>query len=208
MALLSELLLRTSVLYVDCETLRDQEAEPVKRLRVETCLGECVLPVRDTQVHDHEPEVVREGVGDIEPVAREVLEPYLWFLIGASVHESKTSIFNIGVNVKGTNVFMVLFFLFAAFVFVCLSDPREGELFTLNLFDITQFVQVHIAKRNAHVSLCDAPGKAQAIRYLEKSLVIIGQLKWCIFFLPLVNRHLCDSTPFDKVNITYANMVL
>lgn len=44
--------------------------------------------MRNAQVHDHEPEVVSEGVRDEEPVTGEVLEPdlRLWLGIFASLH--------------------------------------------------------------------------------------------------------------------------
>jgi len=35
------------------------------------------MPVRQSKVHDHEPEVVSEGVRDEVPLARQVLEPDL-----------------------------------------------------------------------------------------------------------------------------------
>jgi len=41
----------------------------MESLWIETSLGEGVLPVRNTKVHDHEPEVIREGITDIKPMA-------------------------------------------------------------------------------------------------------------------------------------------
>lgn len=60
--LLREVLLVLAVLDVDGQTLRGQEPEPLQGLRVQTHLGEGVLPVGETQVHDHQTEVVCEGV--------------------------------------------------------------------------------------------------------------------------------------------------
>ena len=74
---LGEILLVLPVFNINGESLGGQEPEPLQRLRVKPDLGEGVLPVGEAQVHDHQPEVVREGVRDEEPRARQVLEPDL-----------------------------------------------------------------------------------------------------------------------------------
>ena len=48
-------------------------------LWVEADLRKRIVPVRQTQVHDHQAEVVGERVGNEEPMARVVLEPDLGF---------------------------------------------------------------------------------------------------------------------------------
>lgn len=68
-----------SVFDVDGQSFWRKESEPLHGLWVEAYLGEGVLPVWDTQVHDHQSEVVSERVGDEEPVAAEILEPNLGF---------------------------------------------------------------------------------------------------------------------------------
>ena len=40
------------VLDVNSETLRNEKAEPLKRLLIEASLGERILPVGNTQVHN------------------------------------------------------------------------------------------------------------------------------------------------------------
>ena len=42
----------------------------MKCLRVQADLGEGVVPVRQAKVHDHQAEVVSEGIGYEEPLAR------------------------------------------------------------------------------------------------------------------------------------------
>lgn len=84
-----------AVFDIDGESLGYQETEPVECLRVETCFGESILPIWDAKMHDHETEVVSERVGDVEPVTREVLEPNLWLLVAASIHQCQPSIFHV-----------------------------------------------------------------------------------------------------------------
>lgn len=93
-----------AVLNVDCEPLWGQEAEPLQGLRVQPNLGEGILPVGQTQVHDHQTEVVGESVRDEEPRAGEVLEPDLRLVHIASVHQGESAILHFGVNVEGGDV--------------------------------------------------------------------------------------------------------
>ena len=102
---LGEVLLVLPVLDVDGEALGGQEPEPLQRLRVEADLREGVLPVRQAQVHDHQPEVVREGVRDEEPRAGQVLEPDLRLVDVTAEQKSQPTVFYLGVNVKGCDVF-------------------------------------------------------------------------------------------------------
>ena len=53
-----QVLLVPSVFDVDGKSFWDQESEPLKGLGIETGFGERVLPVWDSQVHDHKSEVV------------------------------------------------------------------------------------------------------------------------------------------------------
>ena len=62
---------------VDRESLRRQEPKPLQSLWVQTHLRKRVVPVGEPEVHDHEAEVVSECVRDEEPLARQILEPYL-----------------------------------------------------------------------------------------------------------------------------------
>lgn len=72
----------------------------MQSLRVEANLREGVVPVRDAQVHDHQSEVVREGVGDEEPLAGEILEPNLRLGVRVLENQGQTSVFHLGVNVE------------------------------------------------------------------------------------------------------------
>ena len=89
-----KLLLRATVFDIDGESLRRQEAEPLKGLRVKTDLSEGVVPIRNAEVHDHEAEVVCECVGDEEPLAREILEPDLRLCISVLEDQRKTTVFD------------------------------------------------------------------------------------------------------------------
>ena len=94
---------------VDRQSLGYQESEPLKSLRVETNLGERILPVGDAKVHNHQSEIVGERVGDEEPLAGEVLEPDLWLRGGASVHEGESAVLDIRVNIECVDVFPLVF---------------------------------------------------------------------------------------------------
>ena len=59
---LGKVLLVLTILDVNGETFRGQEPEPLQGLRVQAYLGEGVLPVGETQVHDHQAEIVCESV--------------------------------------------------------------------------------------------------------------------------------------------------
>jgi hypothetical protein len=61
--------LSPTILNINSQSFWNQKAEPVEGLWIETSLGEGVLPVWNTKVHDHEPEVIREGITDIKPMA-------------------------------------------------------------------------------------------------------------------------------------------
>ena len=71
---------------------------------VKSNLCEGVVPVRDAKVHNHKPEVISEGISDEEPLAGEVLEPNLGFALWVSVDQSKSSIFDFSIDIKGPNV--------------------------------------------------------------------------------------------------------
>lgn len=94
---------------VNSESLGYQESEPLKSLRVETNLGKRVLPVGNAEVHNHQSEIVGEGVGDEEPLAGEVLEPDLRLRGGASVHQGESTVLDIRVNIERVDVFSVVF---------------------------------------------------------------------------------------------------
>jgi hypothetical protein len=66
---LGEVLLVLTILDVNGEALGGQEPEPLQGLRVQTYLGEGVLPVGETQVHDHQTEIVCESVRYEKPRA-------------------------------------------------------------------------------------------------------------------------------------------
>jgi hypothetical protein len=76
-----------AVLDVDRESLGRQESEPLKGLRVQAYLGESVLPMRQPQMHNHQSEVIREGVRYEEPGTGQVLEPDLRLVSISSVHQ-------------------------------------------------------------------------------------------------------------------------
>ena len=64
-----KILLVLPVLDINCESFRDEEPKPLESLGIRTSLGKGILPVRDTQVHYHKTEVIREAVRQEEPVA-------------------------------------------------------------------------------------------------------------------------------------------
>jgi len=56
-------------------------------------------------MHDHESEVVGEGVGHEEPLARVVLKPHLGLGSSVSVQDRQSACLYFAVNVKGRNLF-------------------------------------------------------------------------------------------------------
>ena len=68
-----------SVFKVNLESIWDQESEPLGGLRIESTFSECILPIWDAKVHDHEPEIIGERISHKVPIATEVLKPHLWF---------------------------------------------------------------------------------------------------------------------------------
>lgn len=58
-------------------------------------------------MHDHESEVVGEGVGHEEPLARVVLKPHLGLGSSVSVEDSQSASLHFAVNVEGRNLFAV-----------------------------------------------------------------------------------------------------
>lgn len=146
------------VFNVDGEPLWDEEAEPLQRLLVEPTVGKGVLPVRDTEVHDHDAEVVREGVGDVIPLAGEVLEPNLRFLLGPFEQKSDAAVLRLGVDLKRNDLFhLVALVLIVRRLHVALADAPELEVLTLDLLDVSELVQMHVAKRDHLVTALDAP---------------------------------------------------
>ena len=125
---LGEVLLVLPVLDVDGQSLRRQEPEPLQRLRVQAHLGEGVLPVRQPQVHDHQPEVVREGVRYEEPRAGQVLEPDLRLVYVSAVHQRQSPIFHLRVNIKGCDVFPISLMKLIVSLTVVLRFTRECSL--------------------------------------------------------------------------------
>ena len=73
----SKILLAPPILNIDRQALGGQKAEPLERLWVQADLGERVVPVGQTKVHDHQAEVVSESIRDEKPLAGQVLEPDL-----------------------------------------------------------------------------------------------------------------------------------
>lgn len=60
--------------------------------------------MRQAEMHNHQTEVVGECVCNEEPATRKVLEPDLWLVIVASVHQSKSTILDLCINVKCSDV--------------------------------------------------------------------------------------------------------
>jgi len=58
----------------------------------------------ETQVHDHQTKVVREGVRYEEPRTRQVLKPDLRLVRVTPVHQSQTTILYLRIDIKGCNV--------------------------------------------------------------------------------------------------------
>jgi hypothetical protein len=57
-----EVLLILSIFDVNSKSLRDEEPEPLQSLGIRACFRESVLPVGDSQVHNHQAEVISEAV--------------------------------------------------------------------------------------------------------------------------------------------------
>ena len=55
-------------------------------------------------MHNHQSKVVGECIRNEEPATREILKPDLRFVVIASVHQCKSAILNLRVNVKSRNV--------------------------------------------------------------------------------------------------------
>lgn len=98
-------LLVAAVLNVDGETLGRQETEPLQSLLIKAGVREGVLPMGNAQVHDHETEIVREGVRKEEPSAAQVLEPDLGLalVILSLVDQSQATILALVVNLESEN---------------------------------------------------------------------------------------------------------
>ena len=169
---------------VDCKPFRYQESEPLESLWVEANLGESILPVWNTKVHDHQSEIISESIRDKKPLARQILEPNLWLGAGASIHQSKSTVLDIGVNIERVDVFSViertkclaiksdenlLFFFFIIIVFIARilviisTDSRESEVFSFDFLDVSELVQVHTAEGDTLIIFLDLPVQAQPV---------------------------------------------
>ena len=98
-------------------------------------------------MHDHQTEVIGERVSDVEPLAREVLEPNLRLLVTSSVHDGNTAVGDLRVDFKGMD-FIQLLGIIIRVIAVNLANSGELESFSLDSFDVPQLVEVHITKRN------------------------------------------------------------
>ena len=92
-------------------------------------------------MHDHDAEVVREGVRNVVPLAGEVLEPDLRLLVGTLEQKSNAAVLRLRIDLKGNNVllFDVGFFV-ARISFIRSADAPKLESFAFDLFDVAQFV--------------------------------------------------------------------
>ena len=61
---------------------------------VEAHLRERIVPIRQAQVHNHQSEVIGEGIRDEKPLARKVLEPDLWLGSLCLVDQGQSPIFD------------------------------------------------------------------------------------------------------------------
>ena len=73
-------------------------------MRIQTNLSECIVPVWNPKMHNHQSEVIGEGVRYEEPLAREILEPNLRFPLRLPVDEGQPSVPNFRVDIKCSNV--------------------------------------------------------------------------------------------------------
>jgi len=71
------LFLRLSELHINSQSLWRQESEPLESYGRKSSCCEGVLPMRETQMHNHQAEVVCKGVCYEIPVAAQILEPDL-----------------------------------------------------------------------------------------------------------------------------------
>jgi hypothetical protein len=68
-----------SVFKVNLQSIWDEESEPLGGLWVESTFGECILPIWDAKVHDHQSEIISERISHKVPITTQILKPYLWF---------------------------------------------------------------------------------------------------------------------------------
>lgn len=152
---------------VDCKPFRYQESEPLESLWVEANLGESILPVWNTKVHDHQSEIISESIRDKKPLARQILEPNLWLGAGASIHQSKSTVLDIGVNIERVDVFLFFFFIIIVFIarilVIISTDSRESEVFSFDFLDVSELVQVHTAEGDTLIIFLDLPVQAQPV---------------------------------------------
>ena len=133
-----------AVLHVDCESLGRQESEPLQGLRVKANFSEGIVPVGQAEMHNHQPKVVRECVGDKVPLAGQVLEPDLGLDgLAALVDKSKSAVFDFAVDFKSTHFFALLRGVIV--IRLLPADRREREMFPSDAFDVPQLVQVHLS---------------------------------------------------------------
>ena len=55
-------------------------------------------------MHDHQTEIVCEGISDEEPRTGEVLEPNLGLVCVSSVHQGEAAVFHLRIDIKGSYV--------------------------------------------------------------------------------------------------------
>jgi hypothetical protein len=154
-------------------------------------------------VHDHEAEIVREGVRDEEPRAGQVLEPDLRLVRVPSIHQGQPPVLHLGIDVEGCYVLpseklihtlLLLFFdlLGCPLLVRCLlllANRGEFELLHGYALDVAELVEVHGAEREYLIVFLNLPVETEAIGYLEEGLVVVWQEVGPILLLPLEEQY-------------------
>lgn len=181
------------------------------------------MPVGKTQVHDHESEVVSEGVCNEEPLARQVLKPNLGLSLRVLEDQSKAAVFHFLVNVKCSNLvfaknwksvrldkvtvkenicvcslaclpfFVLSISSLIVWRVILVNHGCKPELLVFDSLDFSEFVEVHLAQVENHVILLYFPVQRQSVRYLQESFEVVWQLVWGIFFFPLSDGNLSNT---------------
>lgn len=99
-------------------------------------------------MHNHQSEVVSEGISDEIPRARQVLEPDLRFAGATTVHQCKSTIPYLRINIEASHIATIICTPAALVIFVLgavvvRTNLRELILVLLNAFNVSQLVQVH-----------------------------------------------------------------
>lgn len=83
-------------------------------------------------------------------------------------------------------LFITLNILIArGFIVVVCTDFRKFEHLSLDLLNVSKFVEMHGSKRDVSITSLDLPVETKTIRDLKECFEVLRQLVWSILFLPL-----------------------